>query len=248
MEDLNKITSENLYSYYNKFIESSNVDIFIIGNIEIEEVEKMIEEKFQFTNKNQESKYPLLPTLNNRKKRKEIIETDNTNQSKLAITCRIESMTDKERNYVLNLYNSILGGSTDSKFFKNIREKYSLCYYATTGANKLDNILLISSGITKENYNKMLILIDKEMDDIKKGYITEDELINAKKYYLSGLEEIEDSPNQIIASYYAIDKLKADSIEERKEKIKDITKEEIVALANKIYIDTVYLLGGDKKC
>lgn len=248
MEDLNKITGENLYSYYKKFIENSIVDIFVIGNIEIEEVEKMIEEKFKFTNKTQKSKYPLLSTLNNRKKRKEIIETDNTNQSKLAVTCRIENMTDKERNYVLNLYNSILGGSTDSKFFKNIREKYSLCYYATTGANKLDNILLISSGITKENYNKMLILIDKEMDDIKKGNITEDELINAKKFYLSGLEEIEDSPNQIIASYYAMDKLKADSIEERKEKIKDITKEEIVTLANKIYIDTVYLLGGDKKC
>ncbi len=247
LEDLKKITSENLYSFYKKFMENSSVDIFIIGDIEIEEVENLVREKFKFTNKNKMSRYPVLPPLNHRKQRKEIIENDNTNQSKLAITCRAEGMTDKERNYVLNLYNSILGGSTDSKFFKNIREKYSLCYYATTGANKLDNILLISSGITKDNYNKMLILIDKEMDDMKKGNITEEEIINAKKYYLSGLEEIEDSPNQIIASYYAIDKLKADTIEQRKEKIKEVTKQEIVTLANKIYIDTVYLLGGDKK-
>lgn len=247
LEDLNKITSENLYSFYKEFMTNSYVDIFIIGDIEIEEVEKMVEEKFKFNNINKESKFPLLQPLKHRKQRKEIIENDNTNQSKLAITCRAEGMTDKERNYVLNLYNSILGGSVDSKFFKNIREKYSLCYYASSGANKLDNLLIISSGITKDNYNKILILIDKEMNDMKKGNITEDEIINAKKYYLSGLEEIEDSPNQIIASYYAIDKLKADPIEQRRKTIKDITREEIVALANKIYIDTTYLLGGDKK-
>lgn len=247
IDDLEKITSEDLYTYYQKFMANSNIEIFIIGDIDIDEVDKMIKEKLVFTNNKKNSKYPLMPIGKHKKQRKEVIENDSTNQAKLSITCRIENLTDRERNYVLNLYNYILGGSSDSKFFRNIREKYSLCYYAVTGANKLDNLLLISSGITKENYSKMLILIDKEMNDMRNGNITEDEIINAKKYYLSGLEEIEDNPSQIIASYYAIDKLKADSIEERKEKIKEITKEEIVALANKVFIDTIYLLGGDKK-
>lgn len=246
VDDLDKVTPEILYLYYKRFLVDSNVEIFIIGDIDMDEVDKMIKEKFIFTNK-KHSKYPIIPPGKHKKQRKEVIENDSTNQAKLSIACRLEDLTDRERNYVLNLYNSILGGTSDSKFFKNIREKYSLCYYAVSGANKLDNLLLISSGITKDNYNKMLILIDKEMNDMRNGNITEDEIINAKKYYLSGLEEIEDNPSQIIASYYAIDKLKADSIEERKERIKEITKEEIVALANKVFIDTIYLLGGDKK-
>ena len=93
----------------------------------------------------------------------------------------------------------------------------------------------------------MMTLIKKEMDDMRKGNFTEEELEKAKKYYLTILEEIDDKPNQIIASFYAMDKINTDSIEERKKKTAKVTKEEIMALANKIHLDTSFLLGGDKK-
>ena len=81
---------------------------------------------------------------------------------------------------------------------------------------------------------------------MKKGNFSDEDINKAIMYYLSGLQEIEDNPSQTIASYYAMDKLGIDSIDERKEKIKQVTKEDIQNLANKIFIDSVFLLGGDK--
>lgn len=247
LEDLEKITRNNLYDFYKEFINTSNIDIFIVGDIDFSSTEKIIKEIFSFNKEKTIEISPLIEWGSHRKKIQEVIEKDNTNQAKLSISCKIENITKFERNYVLNLYNLILGGTADSKFFKNIREKYSLCYYVTSGANKLDNMILVSSGITKDNFSKIMILIKKEMDNMRKGLFEDIDMEKAKKYYLVSLEEIEDNSNQIIASYYAMDKLGIEDIETRKEKIQTVTKEDIIALANKVFIDTVYLLGGDKK-
>ena len=247
LEDLEKIDRENLYTFYKEFIKCDNIDLFIIGDIDFKETEKMIKEKFEFDTKKAPNIYPIIEWKQNKNIIKKVIEYDKTNQAKLSISCRLEDLTLYERNYVLVLYNFIFGGTADSKLFKNIREKYSLCYYATSGANKLDNVLLISSGITKENYKKTYSLIEKELEDMKKGLFDDIDIDKAKNYYLSGLQEIEDNPNQIIASYYAMDKLNVDDIEKRKETINKVTKEEIKTLANKVFIDSVFLLGGDKK-
>lgn len=246
-EDLNSITRENLYDFYKEFICCNDIDIFMVGDIDFDYVTKLVEEKFNFKSDKNNDNNLLLDYRKHKKEVLEVIEDDNTKQSKLAIACTLEDMTKRERDYVLNLYNLILGGTADSKFFKNIREKFSLCYYVSSKSFKQDNILLITSGISKENFSKIKILIDKEMQDMRDGKITDNDISKAKKYYISSLDEIDDSPNQIIASYYAIDKLKVDDVEERKKKIMDVSKDEIVKLANKVYIDTIYLLGGDKK-
>lgn len=247
LDDLEKITPKTLYEYYKYFIKNNSIDIFIIGDIDFDYVEEIISKKLVFNNKKDLISDVIVDYKPHRKKIQKIVESDNTNQAKLSIACSLENLTKYEKNYVLNIYNIILGGSADSKFFKNIREKFSLCYYVVSSAYKLDNLIIISSGINKENFNKMLILIEKEMADMKNGNFNEEDIDKAKKYYISALDEIEDNPSQIIASYYAIDKLGIDTLEDRKKKIEKVTKKDIMSLANKIFIDTVYLLGGDKK-
>ena len=247
IEDLEKITRENLSDFHKELINNSVIDLFIVGDIDFDEVENFVKQKFPFKGNRELTINPIIDNKKHNKKLKELYEKDNTNQAKLSIACTLENMTKYERFYVLNLYNIILGGSADSKFFKNIREKYSICYYVSSLGNKLDNLLLITSGITKDNYKKIMILIKKEMSDMKKGNFSLEDLDKAKKYYISILDAIEDRPNQIIASYYAMDKINTDSVEERKKKTQKITKEEIMALAEKVYLDTSFLLGGDKK-
>ena len=247
IEDLEKITRFNLCDFYKEFINNSIIDLFIVGDFDFDEIEEYVKEQFNFKGSRYLSFDPIIESKKHNKEIKEIYEKDNTNQAKLSIACTLENLTEYERFYVLNLYNIILGGSADSKFFKNIREKYSLCYYLSCFGNKLDNLLLITSGITKDNYNKIMILIKKEMDDMRKGKFTSEDLEKAKKYYLTILEEVDDKPNQIIATYYGMDKINADSVEVKKQKTLKITKEEIMALAEKIHLDTSFLLGGDKK-
>lgn len=246
LEDLEKVTRKNLYDFYKEFLKSNKVDIYVVGNIDFKETERLITSKFSFEN-NKEFIEHVVKWNNKRCERREFIEKDNTNQAKLTISCRTKEMTEYERLYVSSMYHLILGGTADSKFFKNIREKFSLCYYISSSLHKADNILLISSGITKDNYSKIMTLIDKEMNDMRKGLFDEEDIDKAKRFCLSTLDQIEDNPNEIISSYYSMDLLKIKSIDEMRKTIMTVTKDDIVKLSNKIEIDTVLLLGGDKK-
>ena len=247
MEDLENIDPSNLYKFYQKFIKDSNIDIFVVGDIDFDKIYDLFLDKFKFNENEYIRICPNLPVKIPREEKNIVFESDNTNQSKLSIGCLIGELSKFEREYVLNIYNLILGGTADSKFFKNIREKYSICYYISSAGNKLDNLFIITSGISKENFDATLSLVSKEMNDMVLGNFSSLDIDNAKKYYISTLEEVEDRPNQIISSYYAIDLLDVDNIEKRKEEVMKVSKDDIIKLAQKIKIDTVFLLGGDKK-
>lgn len=245
IEDLEKITEENLYEYYKELLRKCSIDIFVIGDIDFTKMEKLIKEKFKFNVFKKKKNSPILYHNSIRTRPKTIIEKDSINQSKLAIGCKMKDLTDFEKNYVLTLYNIILGGGSESLLFQNVREKNSLCYYVSSASNKVDNLLIISSGISKENFKKALILIKKEMKNIGSGNFPDEMIEKAKIRYNSIIDEIYDYPNQIISAYYASEVLKVDFPEVRKKKIMEVTKEDIVSLSKKIKMDTIYLLEGN---
>ncbi len=246
-EDLAKIDEKNLYEYYQKVMTKSLVDIYVIGDFDVDEMEKLIDKYFPFDSIKRKKRNIIIEHQNYRRTPQVIKETEDLNQSKLSIGCKIKSMTERERNYTITLYNLLLGGTGDSKFFKNIREKHSLCYYMNSSVHKLDNLLLIRSGIDKRNFDKCLKLVKQEMKDMEKGNFTEEELENAKKTYITLLDEVYDNQEAIIETYVAKDLLNIGDIEERKKEIWSVQKEEIVAVSKKVKIDTVYLLEGDKE-
>ena len=245
LEDLEKITPSSIYQYYQKMIRSDLVDIFVIGDIDVEEMTQMIREVIPIkTVKRQRIPY-LLEDVRPRSKRLFEKEIVSTSQSKLAIGCRAHGLNDYERNYALTLFNIILGGSGDSKLFKEVREKYSLCYVINSVPNKLDHLVLIRAGIDKENYTKTLELIDNILLDMKKGKINDEEIRVAKEYFCTALDELEDSPNQILDNYYMMELIGTDTIEEKRRNIMNVSKEDIVKVAKKVKIDTVFFLEGD---
>ena len=245
LEDLEKITPSSLYQYYQKMIRSDLVDIFVIGDIDIKKMTQMIREVIPIkTVKRQRVPY-LLEDVRPRSKRLFEKEVVSTSQSKLAIGCRAHGLNDYERNYALTLFNIILGGSGDSKLFKEVREKYSLCYVINSVPNKLDHLILIRAGIDKENYTKTVELIDNILLDMKKGKINDEEIRVAKEYFCTALDELEDSPNQILDNYYMMELIGTDTIDEKRRKIMKVTKEDIVKVAKKVKIDTVFFLEGD---
>ena len=170
-------------------------------------------------------------------------EIDNT-QSKLAIGCRINGLSEYERNYPLTLFNVIFGGCSDSKLFKEVREENSLCYTIYSITNKLDNVLLIRAGIDKENYKKTVSLIEKNLKDMCNGKFDETDILMAKEYYNTALEEIEDSQSKIINNYLMMELINTDDIDVKREKMSKVTKSEIVKVAKKVTIDTIFCLEG----
>ena len=87
-------------------------------------------------------------------------------------------------------------------------------------------------------------IIKKILKDLENGKIDDDKLTKAKEYYTSAIDDIIESPFQIIESYYMIELLGVDDIETKRKKMLKVTKEEVIALAKKIKINTIYILEG----
>ena len=244
LEDLDDITGTSLYEFYLDMIKNDFVDIFVIGDVDIKEATDLIKMYFKFDIL-KKLKMPFMVDEKKPRRSKLVFneKIDNT-QSKLAIGCRINGLSEYERNYPLTLFNVIFGGCSDSKLFKEVREENSLCYTIYSITNKLDNVLLIRAGIDKENYKKTVSLIEKNLKDMCNGKFDETDILMAKEYYNTALEEIEDSQSKIINNYLMMELINTDDIDVKREKMSKVTKSEIVKVAKKVTIDTIFCLEG----
>ena len=243
-EDLEKITKENLYAYYLEMINHNYIDIFVLGDIDNSEIIDIVRETFPI-NTFKKKPIPALVTGLKTTKIREIKETINSNQDNLIITLNTLGLTDYERNYPLSLLNVILGGGTESLLFTEVREKHSLAYSISSAPNKLDNIIIIRGGITSKKSKEAIKIIKNILKELANGRFTDEEIVKAKEYYTSALDDIIESAFQIIESYYMIELLGVDDIETKRKKMLKVTKEEIVAVAKKININTIYILEGN---
>lgn len=239
-EDLDKITEESLYEYYKEVLKNDIVDVFIVGNVDKDKIVGIFKEKFKInTIKNTE--IDSFITYSKCPKAKTEIEEMNLKQSKISIILKVLNLSMFERRYVLPLYTSILGSGGTSRLFTNVREKNSLAYTITAMPKMPNSIIMIYGGIDEENFEKALKLIKKE---IKLKKVTEEELENAKKEYISSVNILFDSPSNIINYYFGIEVFNADTIEVKKENYNKVTISDIENLANKIKVAMIYLLKG----
>ena len=155
---------------------------------------------------------------------------------------KVKNIAEKEQ-YATMLYNSILGGSANSKLFQNVREKASLAYTASSSYMRLSNEIFINSGIEIENYQKALDIIRKQLEDMKKGDFTDEEIENAKKGIISAIEAIDDEQDSEIMYFFGQEFFEnVSSLEEYKENIQKVTREQIIDIANKVCISVIYFL------
>ena len=247
LEDLDKITEENLYEYYERMLDNDYVDIFILGDINEKELLPIIKKYFKFKKVKKRKASYYLPNKKPRKRRLFAKETTKNSQSKLAIACPITKMTDYEKNYSLLLANIILGGTGDSKLFKEVREENSLCYTIRSNYNRLDNLMVINAGIDNVNFDKAVELITKNVQDMKKGKFTDSDINVAKEFYKTSEESLMESPSRIINEVLTEEILGVEPLSERVRKIEKVTKKDIMRACKKINMDTVFLLEGGNK-
>ncbi len=247
LEDLDKITEENLYEYYERMLDNDYVDIFILGDINEKELLPIIKKYFKFKKVKKRKASYYLPNKKPRKRRLFAKETTKNSQSKLAIACPISKMTDYEKNYSLLLANIILGGTGDSKLFKEVREENSLCYTIRSNYNRLDNLMVINAGIDNVNFDKAVELITKNVQDMKKGKFTDSDINVAKEFYKTSAESLMESPSRIINEVLTEEILGVEPLSERVRKIEKVTKRDIIRACKKINMDTVFLLEGGNK-
>ena len=247
IEDLDKIDSKKLYAYYQSILKDDLVDIFVVGDVDSNEIKRIFKEKFKTNTYKKNKNNILVNELCLRKRIKKVVEEDEANQSQLTLLCSLNNLTEFERKYVLLVYNEILGGSSNSLLFDSVREKNSYAYYVNSNAKAYDNIMMIYSGIESGNADNVLKLIKKTLKEIEKGKFADKLLESAKETLIASIKASTDSPAGVINTYYAKILVNSDDFEERITKIRKVSKEDIMNISKKVALHTMYLLEGNSK-
>lgn len=244
LEDIDLINRKNLYEFYLEFFKEVDIDIYVVGNIEEDRVREFITKKFIFSNNRLEdnsAEYKFKEY-----KEKTVIKKEKTDQSILQMGFVLDKATDRERVLVSKIYNIILSHSPSSKFFVNIREKYSICYYAAMSIIPSKSIAIMTSEIDKSSFDKMVELVKKEMNDMKLGIFSEEDIKNACTLFSFNMEDIKEFYDEYINFDYVVNLYQKITLEELIKEINSVTKQEIINFANKFNLHTIYLVGGDK--
>lgn len=245
-EQVAAITPASLYKAYERFISQADIDIFFVGRCDKAQLKADMKE--MLCGIKRDSVQPFVPNIIKEVKEvKNIEEEMNITQGKLTLGFR-SGTSIYEKNYLgFSLFNEIFGGSPSSKLFMNVREKLSLCYYCTAIPEAHKGLLFVASGIEVENKEKAQSEILAQLEDIKKGNISDAEFDSAVKSLINGYSELNDDPQSLSLWYYS--RMLAgisETPEQVCERIRALTKEDAVNAACGVVLDTVYFLKGAK--
>ena len=246
VDDLESITREELYTYYKEVVKSDLIDIFVIGDFDNSKIKDVINSRFRINTLKRPtgSHYVVHKKINKKSKTK--VESMDLEQSKLFVGCKISDLTPFEQKYVMNIYSFILGGSPNSKLFMNLREKNSLCYFVSSSYQPVFNLLVVRVGIDACNFKKSVLLIKEEMKNIEQGNFDDSFIEAGIITYKNTFKEVFDSAFSILNSYMSCEYLNFDPIDKRVVEIEKVTRDDVIRVAKKIHLDTIFLLEGDK--
>ena len=246
LDDLDEITGSILYDYYKSVISEDQIDVFILGDID-DSIKEIFKEYFKINTFKKKNNNLLVEELNIRKRVVKYKDYDNVKQSQVLLLCSLNNLTDFERKYTIKLYSELLGGSSNSILFDNVREKNGYCYYVNSSVKAYDNILLINSGVEKENTDKCIKLIRRCLKNVRDGKFATENLDSARNTIISGVKASMDNPIGVINSYFSKVLVDTPSNEERIANFNKITKEDIIKVSKKVNLHTIYILEeGDQ--
>lgn len=239
-----EITPEALYEFYCKMLESCPIDIFVVGNTDISKILSYVEGRLSDINPSTH-KYPSCDIFKDSLPGKEVTEYFDVTQAKLCMGYSTSVLAESDEYYKLMVANAILGGGAHSKLFNEVREKHSLCYYVSSRLARYNGTMIIAAGIENQNKEKTITEIKTQVELLKCGEFTDDELKVSIKSITSSIKALGDSCGYLY-DYYLSNAI-IDTIispDEFIEKIESVTREDVINISQKLKLEMIYFLTG----
>lgn len=242
IEKISTITPENLYNTYQNMISNDLCSIYVVGNVNKQEVKQLIQSKFTI-NPFTIAKTNQLNLKDSSSETQYIVEEDEVDQAKLNMGYRFPTRFGANDYYALVVLNTMFGGDPSSVLFNEVREKQSLAYSIHSQLDGKNGYLFVLSGVSADKFELAKDTILEEFDKFKRGEFDIDKLELAKKIIISHRHEITDRPksiievmqNQLLLDYKQTDENYIDHIQK-------VTKDDVISMANKSELDTIYVL------
>lgn len=243
VEKAQQITPDSAYKAYRRMIETMPCEIICTGCSDFEGVAEKFAAAFEKVGRHdiENTTITISPIKD---KTEEVTERLTVNQSKLVLGFKSHSDDDA----ALVLLQKIFGGTTSSKLFQNVREKMSLCYYCSAARNDLKGIMLVNSGVENENIEKTKNAVIDQLEEIKNGNFTDEDINFAEMAIKNDFKSVADSAGNVSNWYFdCIRKNDIVTPEEKLMRYLGVSKERIIAAAKSMVLDSVYVLTGNEE-
>lgn len=242
VEKAKLITPDSAYKAYRRMLETMPCEIICTGCSDFDGVAEKFAAAFEKAGRHdiENTTIALSPV---KTQTEEVTERLTVNQSKLVLGFKSHSDDDA----ALVLLQKIFGGTTSSKLFRNVREKMSLCYYCSAARNDLKGIMLVNSGVENENIEKTKKAVIDQLEEIKNGNFTNEDINFAEMAIKNDFKSVADSAGNVSNWYFdCVRKNDIVTPEEKLGRYLGVSKERIIAAAKSMVLDSVYVLTGNE--
>ncbi len=241
------VTPDSLWQRYQALLNTAAVEVYYSGSAQPERVERALHDALAALPVNPDRVVPDCEVRLNAGTQPQIVEEAlDVTQGKLAMGFRTGGVTCWEEDYpAMVLCNAVFGGTTLSKLFMNVREKLSLCYYASSVLEKMKGLVLVSSGIEFDKYETARDEILAQLEQIRRGEIEDWEMEGARRTVIGGYRATLDDQGRQEEFWLG---QSAAGLEEDIPalcaQLETVTKEQVAQAAQKLQLDTIYFLMG----
>lgn len=244
-------TAENIYyqkltKHYRNLIATCPVEIFYCGSMDDKSISAILRDALSGMPRG-EINYDIGTDIRMNAvedKVREFSDELSVAQGKLVMGYRLGDCMEEPDIAAISVFNAVYGGCVTSKLFMNVREKLSLAYFASSVTDTHKGIMLVYSGIDFDKLDEAKAEMFAQLEDVKNGVVTEDELNAAKSSVSSSLRAVMDSQGELEGFYLAntVDGLDFDPME-LAELVDSVTLDEVTAIARSVQLDAVYFLN-----
>ena len=236
-------TAQSSLSQFHQMLQLDNIDFFFIGDFnEVAIVDRVNQFEFKPRDNNLSVNYQQPFTNVVREK----LEQKQNQQSILELGYHFSTQYGESLHIPLVVLNGMLGAFSHSRLFQVIREKEGLAYTISSHFDIFTGFMRVFAGIDKESRTKVMTLIMRQLNDLKRGKFTESELQLTKEMLVNTTLLAQDRQNTLIEREYLKTILgkKVLSLEEWLESIDKVSREEIIEVAKTINLQSVYFMEG----
>ena len=246
-ESVSNLTPESLWEQYQKLLREARVEVYFCGSADPDRVAGALRSALSALPVNEDRVDPVCDVRVTAGPEPIVVEEAmDVTQGKLALGFRTGGLTCWEEEYpALYLATAVFGGTTLSKLFMNVREKLSLCYYASATLERMKGLVLVSSGIEFDKYKTARNEILAQLEAVKRGEIEDWELEGSRRTLISACMTTLDEQSR--QEEFWLGQAAAgleESPEEFAARLEAVTREQVAAAAQKWELDTVYFLKG----
>ena len=248
-EEALKITPQTLTKHYRRILETSAIEIFYCGSADRKRVETALLDALEALPRAQDG---FVAATTDVKTQTEDVryfkDRLDVTQGKLALGFRLGEVMLRPALAPIMVFNAVFGGAVTSKLFTNVREKLSLCYYASSRLERHKGLLFVYSGIEFDKYEDALGEILRQLELCRQGEISAEELSNAEKSVITDLNSLMDGQMQL-ENYYlgqALDSFPC-APDMLASLVSEVSVEEVAAVAKSVRLDSVYFLENAER-